>query len=208
MAADDFSLEQAAKFTGGKGIETAGGLVEEENFGAVQNGTGKPEPVGDSGGQHADGAIELIGNAHPIGNAGDAGGRLRSGKIIHRSEEGEIGAGREAAVEALVAAGVVSQLLTGASAFALHVEAAKHGAATRGADQSGEDSKESGFSGAIGADEGNRFAALDAKGQASEGALSGAGDRKEKRTPTGKRRREEFLDVFDLDSRNGHHPRL
>ena len=161
--ADDFLLEETPETRGGERVEAARGLVEQEDGGVVEKSAGEAEAVGDARREGADLAVELVGDLHPGGDAGDAVANFRGGQIVHGGEESEIFASGEAGVEAFVAARVIAEPTARERAFFFRVVAANESAAAGGDDEGGKNSEQGGLSRAIGANDGHGFAAIDFK---------------------------------------------
>ncbi len=157
-AAEDFGFEEAAKIGGGDRVEAAGGFIEEEDAGLVEQGASEAEALDCAGGKRAHLAVQGFFEMELLGENGDAlcGGGIR--KMIEAAKEAQILAAGEAGVEADVAAGVVAELAANGARVENGVMSGDLCAAAGREQKRGENAEESGLARAICAEQRQCFA--------------------------------------------------
>ena len=156
-------LQQFADFDDLLGVETAGGLVEDQDVGVVDDGLGDADALAVAFGQLADqlgadvaeGAApdDLVGAALDVG-AGDALELADEGEVLDDLHLGVEGRGFGEVADALLDLLRVLQ----------HVEAGDGGLAGGGREEAGEDAHRGGFPGAVGAEEADDLALFHLEG--------------------------------------------
>jgi hypothetical protein len=150
------------------GVDADGGLVEEEEAGAVDEGGAEVQPAlhaaGEDGGAVVGAVLEGDGGEDLV----DAEGQVAAADAVDFAEKPEIFAGGEVSVDGEVlgddadeAAGVAVGRVEG---FAEEADAARVGG-----EESGDDRKERGLAGSVGAEEAEHLAGVDREGDAVEG---------------------------------------
>jgi hypothetical protein len=158
-----------------------------------------------SGRESADLAIEIITNAHPAGHLDNSVACDGAGDVVHRGKERQIFPGCEPAVKSFVPSGVISELLSRASAIEFDIEAAESCPAARRNNEGGEYAKKSGLSGAVGADQCDGFAGIYRERYSRESSLRRTRNRLQQSSPSGEGRREIFFEGIDRDGRGTCH---
>ena len=98
-AAGDHALQHGLECACGDGVHAFEGLVEEEDFGAVDDGGGERELFLHAVGEVGDELLFLVGEAHELeefGGAGCGGGAVEA---VHAADEAEVFGGGEPAEE-------------------------------------------------------------------------------------------------------------
>jgi hypothetical protein len=123
--------------------------------------------------------------------------RFAMRELVQLAEEAEILPGGEARIEALVASRVEAQLAANRAWVFGSVVAGDDGLSTGGQQESGEDAKECGLAGAVGAEQSDGFPLFDFERNATDGGASGAFERLQERANAGARRRVILFDGFE-----------
>src|ERR1700726_571644 len=99
------------------------------------------EAMGHSTGKRANLAGEFIIDAHLLRDGRNAFARARARNIVHGREKYQVLAGCQPPIKSLIAASVISELLTRTSAIALDVNPSESSPAARRKNQRGEHAK-------------------------------------------------------------------
>ena len=180
-AAGDHSLQHGFEGAGGDGVDAFEGLVEEEDFGAVDDGGGEGEFFLHAVGVVGDEFFGFAGEAHEVEEFGGAGGGGGGVEAVHASDEAEVFGGGEAAEEG-EAFGDDADLALDFDGVGDGVEAEDLDGAGGGSEQAGEHLDGGGFAGAVGAEEAEELAGSDGEvdvlngGEFAEAAGEAGGD--------------------------------
>ena len=200
----DLRFQEMAEGRGGDRVEAASWLVEKKNARGVQEGASEGEALNGAGRKSADLAIERLGEFELRGESRDAIARSGSGEMIEAAEEEEILAGGEARVKALVGTGMVTERAADGAGGRDGVMACDGGMAGGGKKKRGEDTKESGFAGAVCAEEREGFAVTEFERDILKSGESGLFKWLEKGAPAGAGGRKEFGEGLKRDRGIGH----
>src|SRR5437762_8326791 len=193
-----------AEGRGGDSVEAASWLVEEKNARGVKEGASEGEALNRAGRKSADLAIERFGEFELRGELRDAIARGRSGEMIEVAEEEEVFASGEARVKALVGAGVITERAANGTGRRDRVMPRDGGVARGGKKKRGEDAKESGFAGAVCAEQRDGFAVAEFERDILKSGESGLLKGLEKSAPAGAGGRKEFGEGLKRDRGIGH----
>ena len=204
LVLEDFGFQEVAEVSGSEGIETPGGFIEEQDFGLVQECAEEAEALDGARGEGTHLPVESAGQFEAFGKGGNARTEERIGEMIQTAEETQVFAAREARVEAQVGTRVVAQLAADRSGLADAIESGNHGGAARGQEKCGENAKQRGFSGAVGAEESYRFAWFDPQGNPTKRRGARGGKRLQEGAPATVGEWKEFFQGIDSDRGIGH----
>jgi len=193
-----------AEGCGGDRVEAAGWLVEKKNARGVKEGAGEGEALNCAGRKSADLAVERSGEFELPGELRDAIAGGGSGEMIEAAEEEEVFAGGEACVKALVRTGVVTERAADGTGRRDGVVSGDGGMAGGGKKKRGQDAEESGFAGAVCAEQSDGFAVAEFERDIYKSGESGLFKRLEKGTPAGAGRRKEFGEGLKRNRGIGH----
>ncbi len=152
-AAGDHALKHGFESAGGDGVDTFEGLVEEEDFGAVDDGGGEGEFFLHAVGEVGDEFFCFAGEAHELEQFGGAGGSGGGVEAVHAADEAEVFSCSEAAEEG-EAFGDDADLPLDFDGVGDGVEAEDLDAAGGRGEEAGEHLDGRGFAGAAGAEDG------------------------------------------------------
>ena len=200
----DLRFKEIAEGRGGDGVEAAGWLVEEKNARGVKEGASEGEALNRSGRKSADLAVERFGELELRGELRDAVARGGSREMIEAAEEEEIFAGGEARIKALVGAGVVTERAADGTGRRDRVMSRDDGMAGGGQKKRGEYAEESGFAGAVCAEECDGFTVAEFERDILKSGESGLFEWLEKGAPAGASGRKEFGEGLKRDRGIGH----
>ena len=159
-AARDHALQHGFEGAGGDGVDAFEGLVEEEDFGAVDDGGGEGELLLHAVGEVGDEFFLLAGEAHEVEQL--LGALVGGGAIeaIHAADEAEVLGGGETAEEGH-ALGNDADVALELGGVGGEVLAENADAAGGGCEQAGEHLDGGGFARAVGAEEAEELAGGD-----------------------------------------------
>ncbi len=200
----DLRFQEMAEGRGGDGVEAAGWLVEKKDARGVNEGASEGEALNRAGRKSADLAIERFGEFELCGELRDAIARGGSGEMIEATEEEEIFACGEARIKALVGAGVVTERAADGTGRRDRVMSRDGGMAGGGKKKRGEDAEESGFAGAVCAEERDGFAVAEFERDILKSGQSGLLKGLEKGAPASAGGRKEFGEGLKGDRGIGH----
>jgi hypothetical protein len=176
-------LKHGLQGAGGDGVDAFEGLVEEEDFGAVNDGSGESEFFLHAVGEVGDEFFCFAGERHELEELGGAGGGSGGVEAVHAADEGEVFGCGETAEEG-EAFGDDTDLALDFDGVGSGVEAENLDAAGGWRKQAGEHLDGGGFAGAVGAEEAEELAGGDGEvdildgGEVAETAGEiGGGDR-------------------------------
>ncbi len=195
----DLRFQEAAEIHGGDGVQTAGGFIEEKHLRLVEQGAKETEALDGAGGERAHLTIQCFAELKLFRELGDAEARGAIGKVVEAPEEEQILASRKASVEAVVRAGMITEEAADGAGLARGIVTGDARGAAGREEKGGHDAQERGFAGAVGAEQGQRFAVAHFKGDAREGHGGGLLERLHESTPTAARRREGLVERIDGD---------
>ena len=158
-AARDHALQHRLQRAGGNGVDAFEGLVEEKNFGPVDDGGGQREFFLHAVGEVGDQLLVLVGEAHEIEQFGSPLGGGGFIEAVHAADEAEIFAGGEAAEERH-AFGHDADLAFEFGGVFGEVGAEDADRSGGGREQAGEHLDGGGFAGAVGAEEAEELPGL------------------------------------------------
>ena len=193
-----------AEGRGGDRVEAAGWLVEKKNARGVKERASEGEALNRAGRKSADLAIERVGEFELRGELRDAIARGSSGEMIEAAEEEKIFAGSEAGVEALIGTGVVTERAADGTGRRDRVVSCDGGMAGGGKKKRGEDAEESGFAGAVCAEQCDGFAVEEFEGDIVKSGQSGLSKWLEKGAPAGAGGWKEFVEGLERNRGIGH----
>ncbi len=170
----------------------------------VKEGASEGEALNSAGRKSADLAIERFGEFELRGELRDAIARGGSREMIEAAEEEEIFAGGEARIKALVGTGVVTERAADGTGGRDRVMSRDGGMAGGGKKKRGEDAKESGFAGAVCAEERDGFTVAEFERDVLKSGESGLFKWLEKGAPTRAGGRKEFGEGLKRDRGIGH----
>jgi len=193
-----------AEGRGGDSVEAAGWLVEKKDARGVKEGASEGEALNSAGRKSADLAIERFGEFELRGELRDAIARSGSGEMIEAAEEEEVFAGGEASIKALIGTGVVAERAANGTGRRDRIMASDGGVAGGGKKKRGEDAEESGFAGAVCAEERDGFAVTEFERDILKSGESRLFKGLEKGAPAGAGGRKEFGEGLKRDRGIGH----
>ena len=159
-AARDHALKHGFERAGGDGVDAFEGFVEEEDFGAVDNGSGESEFFLHAVGEVGDELFGFVGERHELEQLLGAGGGGGGIEAVHAADEVEVlGCGKTA--EEGEAFGDDADLAFDFNGIGEGVEAEDPDAAGGGGEKAGEHLDGGGFAGAVGAEEAEELAGRD-----------------------------------------------
>ena len=159
-AAGDHALKHGLEGAGGDGVDAFEGLVEEEDFGAVDDGSGEGKFLLHAVREVGDEFLCFVGEVHEFEELGGARGCGRGVEAVHAADEAEILGGGEAAEES-EAFRDDADLALDFDGVSGGVEAEDLNAAGGGSEQAGEHLDGGGFACAVGAEEAEELAGGD-----------------------------------------------
>jgi hypothetical protein len=208
VAADEIIAQEAAKFGGRERVQTASRLIQQKDARAMEHGARQAQSLHGSGGEQAHLAIQRWRETEAIGDFGDAELRILRRKIAELGEELQILERRQAGIKTGLRSAVESQGVADTIRLVDNVPAIHFRMATGGQQKRGQDSQKRGFAGAVGSDDGERFAGRNLESDRSESSVGGASEGSEERPPAGLGRRKKFFDQLDADSIGSHDAQL
>jgi hypothetical protein len=152
--------QDLAQLAAGERVEAVGGLVEQQQLGAVDQGAGDREALAHALAHLGDAGLGLAAEVEDLQELGDAGAGGLVGLAVALGEELQVAGGGHAGVEGGAVAeeaDALADLVAGGPGVA----AVPQHAALVGALQGGEDPQGGALAGAVGADQGEHLAALD-----------------------------------------------
>jgi hypothetical protein len=205
LARNDLGFEEPAEVGSRKDIQTASGLVEQENLRLMKNGSEKAQPLHVSCGNRANLAVQDATQFELRGGGRNPLSKIGIGKTIEPPKKTEILTSCESWIETEVGTSVVANLAPDCSRFAHRIESRHARGAARREKKRGEDTQERGFSGAICSEQRHGFALLHLQGNAAKRGHRRCGERLNKGAPAAVGRRKRFFERVGGDGRFGHY---
>lgn len=160
-------LEDGHHFDAGSGVESAGGFVEEEELGVVDEDAGEAESLLHAAAEGADEGSLFVGESDKFEHVFDGVFALFGGDFVASAEEVEVFGDFHVFVDAKEVGHVADEVADGVG-VAGDVVAEYFGTAGAGGKEGGEDAERGGFAGAVGADEAEKVAAVDLQVEGGE----------------------------------------
>ena len=200
----DFRFEEATEFRGANGVQTARGLIEEQDAWLMKQSAGETEALDGARGERAYLAIQGSVEFELCREQRDSLGCRGVRKLIQLSEKKQILTSGEARVEAMVGAGVVTEAAADIARFANRVVSCDTRAAARRHEKRGKNPQQRGFAGAVRTEDRHRFTRADFERHARQ--CDGCRFFKwlEKSAPAAARRGKHLLKRFNSDRGFGH----
>ena len=167
-AALDHPVEHVFEDAGGYGVDAFEGLVQEEDFGAVDDGGGERELLLHAVGEVGDHLFAVGGEGHEVEQVAGALGGGDGVETVHAADEGEV-LGRVEAAEEGEAFGDYAYLALELDGVGGEVLAENFDAAGGGGEEAGEHLDGGGFAGAVGSEEAEELALGDGEIDTGDG---------------------------------------
>lgn len=153
-------LEDGHHFDAGSGVEAAGGFVEEEELGVVDEDAGESESLLHAAAEGADEGALFVRQSDEFEHVFDGVFALFGGDFVAGAEEVEVFGDFHVFVNAKEVGHVADEVTDGVG-VASDVVAEDFGAAFTGGEEGGKDAERGGFAGAVGSDEAEEVASVD-----------------------------------------------